>query len=432
MKRLTTKADRIAVQAADISSKLERGYKLEEYNGLKILTDDHAHAGTGKLSYYLTIYRDAVSKPIANFYYRVESQRTEAIERYKKDADTRAEYAARPKEKRTSGPALCAAAIREELKKEFPGIKFSVTSESFSMGNAVRIGWTDGPTSKMIEEITGKYQYGSFDGMTDMYSNTNSRDDIPQAKWVTESRSMSPATRTTLDAEVAKLAEGERDNLAYRLFQGTPLKPGAVIVRIEPTDTRNPDTDQYYRIVCEGGEEPKQVQTNSEDAPAVTPGTVQIVDYSEKAIAVIGETYSIREKLKSLGGRFNARLTCGKGWIFKKSDLARVKAALLPAKEPNPPGIPDNYTRSEHPEQPEGYLTPSEVKRYNAPELVAKRKESAAKIVTPQVPALWSEHGEKWGAIDEPATPLVEIAPAPLVEYAKQFNGRVAFMTVAR
>lgn len=43
---------------------------------------------------------------------------------------------------------------------------------------------------------------------------------------------------------------------------------------------------------------------------------LSIVDYSDKAFAVIGDTRSVKEQLKKLGGRFNGKLTCGAGWIF--------------------------------------------------------------------------------------------------------------------
>ena len=45
-----------------------------------------------------------------------------------------------------------------------------------------------------------------------------------------------------------------------------------------------------------------------EDAPRF-----QVIDYSEKAIAVVGDTREIKDKLKALGGRFNPRLSCGAG-----------------------------------------------------------------------------------------------------------------------
>ena len=47
------------------------------------------------------------------------------------------------------------------------------------------------------------------------------------------------------------------------------------------------------------------------------------MEYSTKAVAVFGDTKSIKDELRAMGGRFNARLTFnGKklaGWIFSKS-----------------------------------------------------------------------------------------------------------------
>lgn len=53
-----------------------------------------------------------------------------------------------------------------------------------------------------------------------------------------------------------------------------------------------------------------------------------VVDYSEKAIAVTGDTRAISDQLKALGGRFNPRLSCGAGWIFSKRKEAEVRALL--------------------------------------------------------------------------------------------------------
>ena len=49
---------------------------------------------------------------------------------------------------------------------------------------------------------------------------------------------------------------------------------------------------------------------------------IKVIKYTDKSIAVIGETASYKELLKKIGGRYNARLKCGPGWIFsaKKSD----------------------------------------------------------------------------------------------------------------
>lgn len=53
---------------------------------------------------------------------------------------------------------------------------------------------------------------------------------------------------------------------------------------------------------------------------------INIIDYSEKAIAVTGDTKDLKEHFKALGGRFNPRLTCGAGWIFSKAKRAQIDA----------------------------------------------------------------------------------------------------------
>ena len=53
-----------------------------------------------------------------------------------------------------------------------------------------------------------------------------------------------------------------------------------------------------------------------------------IIDYSEKAIAVTGDTRKIAAELRALGGRFNSRLSCGPGWIFSKRKQAELREFL--------------------------------------------------------------------------------------------------------
>lgn len=55
---------------------------------------------------------------------------------------------------------------------------------------------------------------------------------------------------------------------------------------------------------------------------------LQIIDYSDKCIAVVGETRAIKDSLKKLGGRFNGRLTCGAGWVFPKTKLDALKGLI--------------------------------------------------------------------------------------------------------
>lgn len=54
----------------------------------------------------------------------------------------------------------------------------------------------------------------------------------------------------------------------------------------------------------------------------------KIIDYSEKSIAVVGDTKDIKDSLKKIGGVFNPRLSCGAGWIFSKKKMAELSELL--------------------------------------------------------------------------------------------------------
>ncbi len=73
-----------------------------------------------------------------------------------------------------------------------------------------------------------------------------------------------------------------------------------------------------------------QTTEATETAEPVT-GSYTIVDYSEKSVAIFGDTKAIKDQLAALGGRFNKYLTLNEhrqaGWIFQKSkedDLRRL------------------------------------------------------------------------------------------------------------
>ena len=52
---------------------------------------------------------------------------------------------------------------------------------------------------------------------------------------------------------------------------------------------------------------------------------INIIDYSEKAFAVVGDTKAVKDQLKQMGGRFNGKLSCGAGWIFSNKSRADVE-----------------------------------------------------------------------------------------------------------
>lgn len=80
--------------------------------------------------------------------------------------------------------AKAAKEIKTLLQKAYPTVSFSVRSQNYSNGNSVSIRWNLGPIEEDIYKLVSKFQYGHFDGMTDMYEYSNTRSDIPQSKYV--------------------------------------------------------------------------------------------------------------------------------------------------------------------------------------------------------------------------------------------------------
>jgi len=60
--------------------------------------------------------------------------------------------------------------IRQVLKQQFPQVKFSVRSQSYSGGASINIHWTDGPRTKTVESYVKGFEGRSFDGMNDLAS----------------------------------------------------------------------------------------------------------------------------------------------------------------------------------------------------------------------------------------------------------------------
>lgn len=345
MYRLQTKAQRTAYQAAQIAQETAKGATVESYKSLKIVTRSESEP---KPYFRLMIFRGDAGHPAVNEYHRTAESRARRIEVMKANTDRRETYKAeqKAKGKQLSGSAQAAAAIREELKTKFKGVKFSVTSDNFSMGNSVDIRWTDGPTEDEVSAISGKYQYGHFNGMEDIYEYSNSREDIPQAKYVSEHRKQSEETRAAIDAAALELWPGTgfdeeryREQQVRKLFNETSLPVGAKVLGIE----RGDETNRYQdRLIIEAPEQ--AAAPAAVEAPA---GTVQIVEHPKRAgkILVIGETYPIREKLKSLGGWWNK---WEKGWEYKADALQTIVDALKPTTTPpDPETIPEEPSPEE-------------------------------------------------------------------------------------
>ena len=178
-----------------------------------------------------------------------------------------------PSGKCLTDAVLVAKHIRQDLANVFPGQKFSVRKADYS---TINIEWQDGPTKEEVEQIAGKHERICV------------RDRWNDDLW------------------------DHNDTAFTSVFGGVDY-----LFYYRETAPENRGISLYTKP------EPKQNKTETIDAKGV-----QIIDYSEKAIAVIGETRAIKETLKTLGGRFNSHLSCGAGWIFSKTKEATLRKAL--------------------------------------------------------------------------------------------------------
>lgn len=267
--------------------------------------------------------------------------------------------------------------IKKYLQSKF-GVKFSVKTDKYSMGSSLNIDWTLGPDDDIVQLEMNRLQDGDFDGMVDMYNYKNSaetgmvidgyqietqkyvfcRQEIPFDIFFQIAKIMSTKWQwTTHDDSQPKLPEvREMDdmhtsfkqrycnawnwkdmvwqNWSVRNFITDDVskviikdviydeqKPGAIVVIYE-VDGVQYNTNNLSVNVSEVKKEKVIVVNN-----------VRVVDYSDKAIAVVGNTYEIREELKSIGGKFNKFLKIDgetiAGWIFSKSKASDVSNLLI-------------------------------------------------------------------------------------------------------
>lgn len=222
------------------------------------------------------------------------------------------------------------------LKKEFPSVKFSVRKDYYS---SYTVNWTDGPTAEEVDNKIDCFVSYSNDETGDFRDPTPSNFNrvFGGLKYLSTTREHSPELEPIFNAFVENMEEKfwldqpqELKYLPYRIFRKNAIPINAKVISIEPIENFSGCPDEAYKFIFEQSEaeavEPKETQNF--EAIEVKAGEVQIIDYSEKAIAVIGDTKPIKDKLKELGGRFNFRLTCGAGWIFPKKQLPEVEKLL--------------------------------------------------------------------------------------------------------
>jgi len=192
---------------------------------------------------------------------REEANRIAAIEREKKEKYL-SQFVKADRRKTTS-------IIKSHILKTWPVVsKVEVKSDVFSMGTSIDVYYYAPEEIEAVNDFIEGFQYGHFNGMEDIYESYKDMDEI--------------------------------------------IIDGHILVTYKYASA-------HYHFA------PAPAPVVKDEAIKSNAGDVEIVSYSERAIAVIGNTKPIKEDLKALGGRFNFRLTCGPGWIFPKSKESDVK-----------------------------------------------------------------------------------------------------------
>lgn len=204
-----------------------------------------------------------------------------------------------------------AAKVRSYAKKNFPGFKFSVRSEWSMYADSMYIELKEG-TCIPFAEGSRSAERGYLSTMSTV--KCWEKDLTPEAFKVLD------AVTTYANSFRYDDSDGMQDYYDTNFY--IHIKVSDEYKVIEPKAKKS-------SVKAEKVEEAKEVES-------VAVEELEIVDYSEKAIAVFGDTKAIKEQLKELGGRFNPSLNYNgekrAGWIFSKKQVNKVRELLAPIK----------------------------------------------------------------------------------------------------
>jgi hypothetical protein len=213
-----------------------------------------------------------------------------------------------------------------ELKNKFPNVKFSVKKSHYSTYN---VEWTNGPTLDEVSKITGKFEdsCSSYCGDFRDYNPSNFNRVFGGFKYVFENRRQSEEINALLPKLSEKLncAEVYPESVLYKIFAVTSIPKNANNFDIIETGIKCGSLHEFYKISFDVPQETNQSETELK-------ADIFLIEYTDKAVAVFGDTKSIKDQLKQIGGRFNAYLTHNgekrAGWIFPKTKSEELKKLI--------------------------------------------------------------------------------------------------------
>lgn len=201
--------------------------------------------------------------------------------------------------------------IRLFVKEAFPTYKFSITTEYYSMGSSIHITLMEATEDVFVNPEAEKYtQLNTF------Y--------LDKENGITE---LGREVMKMVDSFICSYRYSDTDamidyfdtNFYYNLHIGKWDRPFKVVPKTARIKSAESGVD-------------KQPADNQPGTLIPENLNIEIIDYSEKAIAVFGDTKPIKDKLHELGGSFNKYLNYRgekkPGWIFSKKKEVELKREL--------------------------------------------------------------------------------------------------------
>ena len=384
--KLTTKQQRDETRQYLFNKHIEAGFLRETYKGLEIFTKEEY----GK--YYAHVYLGNSTKDINKYCYRDPERLEAAISEFKRSYDMREEWkanktkndkltAAEAEKKAANGETVEASTrkstilLKKYIKEKY-NIDCNIKSEVYSGGCSLNISYNLGADKDNLNDIKTALEYGRFDGMSDLsYSVDVSGivvDGFQLQTWkhvfIEQEISEEFIKKCSLMLSDAKifdvpdlLPDFSNYNTSFTEIYRRAWTWGQLIYQsfrkrnFVTQDERkinlischydeNSNSEIYFKYSVDGldgifdtrqyilpinkNKSISESKTTNFEPVEVEAGKINVVDYSEKAIAIIGDTKPVKDILKALGGKFNFRLSCGPGWIFPKSKQAQIIEAL--------------------------------------------------------------------------------------------------------
>lgn len=177
--------------------------------------------------------------------------------------------------------------LRAMLKHEFPGVKFSVRSESYSGGDSCHIEYSDGPAYDKVNKVVSRFDSKTYDGMQELeeYYHTAFHSVAGDFGYTFLSRNISEAIRQRIvDLLHEQFAKGSDENhikrTADEIAHDTDFD-GREIAGLQYIDKRDGQYVGKWEVVFKEQEKPT-TPTGGDDKPMKKVAGVQITENKEK------------------------------------------------------------------------------------------------------------------------------------------------------